>query len=48
MNRKEVFSAKIENPLTNVVNPQAKKIRIAELEEELRTGKVPEHKVPEK
>lgn len=48
MNRKEVFSAKIENPLTNVVNPQENKIRIVELEQELRTGKVPKHMIPEK
>lgn len=46
--REDVFAAQIENPLTNIVNPQTKKIKIAELEEELRTGKVPKPQIPEK
>jgi len=39
------FSATFENPFTNVVNPQSKKIRIEEVEEDLRTGKVPEEDI---
>lgn len=34
----EEFSATVENPLTNVVNPNAKRDRILELEERMRTG----------
>lgn len=44
----DAFSAQIENPLSNIVNPQTKKIKIAELEEDLRTGKVPRAQMPEK
>lgn len=33
------FREVIENPITNVLNPQATKLRIDELEEDLRTGK---------
>lgn len=47
-NRKDIFSAQIENPLTNVVNPQTKRIEIAALEENLRTGKIPKAKIPDK
>lgn len=47
-NREDVFLAQIENPLTNVVNPQTKKIEISALEESLRTGKIPKTKLPEK
>lgn len=35
------YSCKIENPLTNVVNPHTEKIKIAQIEEDLRTNKVP-------
>jgi Tfp pilus assembly protein PilF len=35
------FEAKVENPLTNVVNPNATKAEIENLEEELRARKVP-------
>lgn len=33
----------IENPLTNVVNPQTVRLKIDEREEELRTGKIPKN-----
>lgn len=46
--REDVFFAQIENPLTNIINPQTKKIKIAELEENLRTGKVLSPQMPEK
>lgn len=36
----EKFDCIIENPLTNVVNPQSEKIKIAELEEDLRTNRI--------
>jgi len=42
------FKAKIENPLTNVVNPQSTRLKIEELEENLRAGKVPHEQVPDK
>jgi tetratricopeptide (TPR) repeat protein len=32
------FSGKIENPITNVVNPNNKRVEIDEMEEDLRTG----------
>jgi molecular chaperone DnaK len=35
----------VENPLTNVVNPQAARLKLDELEEEIRTGKVPKEHV---
>ncbi len=35
------YSVRLENPLTNVVNPQASKLRIEKTEEDLRTGKIP-------
>lgn len=35
------YSCTIENPLTNVVNPHETKLKIAQLEEDLRTSKVP-------
>ncbi len=36
---REEFHGKIENPLTNVVNPNAQRDRILELEEQMRTDK---------
>ena len=44
----ETFSLIRENPLTNVVNPQAKRLEIDRLEEAMRTGKVPREQLPEK
>jgi tetratricopeptide (TPR) repeat protein len=42
----ESFTASIENPLTNVVNPQQIRLKIDELEEDMRTGKIPAAKQP--
>ncbi len=42
------FEATLENPLTHVVNPNATKARIEDLEEELRTHKVPRDEMPAK
>lgn len=36
-----VYSFEFESPLTNVVNPQVMKLKIDDLEEKLRTGKIP-------
>jgi len=36
-----IFTLTMENPLTNVVNPQALKLKIDKAEEELRTNKIP-------
>jgi len=44
----ESFLASAENPLTNVVNPQPKRLQVEEMEEELRTGRVPKGEIPEK
>lgn len=44
----EPFTGKIENPLSNVVNPHAKRLKIQEAEEDLRTGKIPKEQVPDK
>ncbi len=44
----EPFSTTIENPLTHVVNPHAKRLMIDQLEEDLRTGKIRRETVPEK
>lgn len=44
----EPFTAKIENPLTNVVNPQSRRLKIDEIEEDLRNKKYPASRVPEK
>ena len=41
------FDARIESPLTNVVNPQVERLKIAETEENLRLGKVERQLVPE-
>jgi tetratricopeptide (TPR) repeat protein len=40
------FDLQIENPLTNVVNPQPARVKLDELEERLRTNAVPAHDVP--
>lgn len=42
------FEATLENPLTHVVNPNATKARIEDLEEELRTRKIPRDELPAK
>jgi tetratricopeptide (TPR) repeat protein len=42
------FDRTLENPLTHVVNPNATKARIEELEEELRTRKVTREEMPAK
>jgi hypothetical protein len=41
------YECTVENPLTNVVNPQVARLKLDELEEEIRTGKVPKEDVPE-
>jgi tetratricopeptide (TPR) repeat protein len=40
------FSAQVDKPFTNVVNPWSEKIVIETMEEELRTGKVPNAQIP--
>ncbi|MHB8843302.1 MAG: Hsp70 family protein [Nitrospirota bacterium] len=42
-----VFTLATENPLTNVVNPQALKLKIDTVEEELRTNRIPKEKQAE-
>lgn len=42
------FEASIQNPLTNVVNPQSSRLKIDELEEQLRLGDVPRQAVPDR
>jgi molecular chaperone DnaK len=42
------YAGRLENPFSNVVNPHAKRIKIQQSEEELRTGKIPQAKIPEK
>lgn len=42
------FEARLENPLTHVVNPNATKARIEDLEEELRSRKIPRDEMPAK
>lgn len=42
------FEWQIENPFTNVVNPQPIRTKIEESEELLRTGEVPRDQIPEK
>lgn len=37
----EVFRSTVENPLTSVVNPNAKRDEVLDLEERMRTGQVP-------
>lgn len=41
------FIGHIENPLSNVVNPHAKRLLIQQMEEDLRTGKIPQRKIPD-
>ncbi len=41
-----VFECTVENPLTNVVNPQAARLKLDALEEDIRTGKVVKEEVP--
>jgi molecular chaperone DnaK len=42
------FAGRIENPLSNVVNPHAKRLEIQQAEEDLRTGKVQPAQIPDK
>lgn len=42
------FERTIENPLTHVVNPNKDRLKIDELEEDLRTGKVAKASIPDK
>ena len=42
------FSFTLENPLTNVVNPQATRVKLDEIEEAIRTKAVPAEDVPAK
>lgn len=42
------FAESVENPLTNVVNPEPMRMKIDDLEEDLRTGKVRKSDVPDK
>ncbi len=44
----EPFRARIENPLTNIVNPQSRRLKIDEIEEDLRNKKYPASRVPDK
>ena len=41
----EPLTLKLENPVTNVVNPHSTKVRIDNVEESLRCGKIPGHEV---
>jgi tetratricopeptide (TPR) repeat protein len=41
------FATVLENPLTYMVNPHAKRLMIEQLEEALRTGKIPREAIPE-
>lgn len=41
----EPLSLKLENPVTNIVNPHSTKVRIDTVEESLRCGKIPGHEV---
>jgi molecular chaperone DnaK (HSP70) len=42
------FEAVVENPLTNVVNPQPKRLQIEQLEEDLRLGTVSKQEIPDR
>jgi len=42
-----VFEAEIENPLTNVVNPQSARIKIWEIEESIRRDEVSRERLPQ-
>jgi tetratricopeptide (TPR) repeat protein len=41
------FEVRVENPLSNIVNPHAIRLKIQESEEDLRTGKVEQDAVPQ-
>lgn len=43
----EPFEERLESPLTNVVNPNTKRLKIQESEERIRSGKVPRERVPD-
>jgi len=43
----EWHTALIENPLTNVVNPQPERESILELEQRIRSREIPEHRMPD-
>jgi molecular chaperone DnaK len=42
----DAFACAVENPCTNVVNPQAARVKLETLEEALRTGQVPRAEMP--
>ncbi len=42
------FAETIENPLTNVVNPQPKRLKIEQMEEDLRSGRIRKNAIPDK
>lgn len=44
----QVFEERLERPLTNVVNPNATRQRILEMEEEMRTGNLPRRVLAER
>ncbi len=46
--KNETFCATAENPLTNVVNPQPKRLKIEEMEEDLRLGRIPKGDIPDR
>ena len=41
------YECTVENPLTNVVNPQTARLKLDEIEEDVRTGKVPKEELHE-
>lgn len=41
------FEANIDNPLTNVVNPNSTKIKIDQIEEDIRTNQIPISEIPD-
>jgi len=43
----EPFIGRVDNPLSNVVNPHARRLKIQKTEEALRTGQIPAAKIPE-
>ncbi|NLH10488.1 MAG: Hsp70 family protein, partial [Holophagae bacterium] len=42
------YACEVENPLTHVVNPNATRMKLEDLEEAIRTGQVPKEQVPGK
>lgn len=44
----KAFESKLDNPLSNVVNPHETRMKIQAAEEELRTGVIPKERVPDK